>query len=137
MKKVLCDINIVLDVLLKREKFYRESVCIFEKIEKNEIHGFLSGISIDTIFYILRKSNKSNLESREIISKLLQIFDIAAIEQSTIEKALLLDTSDLEDAIQYQSANDECCEIIFTRNTKDFPNTSSIQVLSPADYLSS
>ena len=134
MKKVLCDINVVLDVLLKRESFYKDSLSIFEKIEQNDFYGFLSGISIDTIFYILRKNNKTTEESKEIISQLLCIFDIATINDEVVKNALLHNTKDLEDALQYESALQEGCEIIFTRNEKDFPNTPKMQIIAPADF---
>jgi predicted nucleic acid-binding protein len=135
MKKVLCDINIVLDVLLKRDIFFETSLQIFQKIENGEFYGFLSGISIDTIFYILRKNGKNNEESHVIISQLLQIFDIATVDNRVIENALLLKTKDLEDAIQYESAIEEGCEIIFTRNVKDFPMNTKILICSPQNFL--
>lgn len=134
MPKVLCDINIILDVFLKRDPFFEKSHKIFQDIASGNLDGYISGISIDTIFYILRKNDKTAEESKAIIQDLLLIFSIANIDQLVIEKALEIKTRDLEDAIQLASAEEENCAFLITRNQKDFPSNSSVEVMSPEEF---
>ena len=135
MQKILCDINIILDIFLQREPFFTDSYQVLKKIENNQQQGFLSGISIDTIFYILRRNNKTHEESREIIKNLLDLFTIAVIDDTVVESALNLNIKDLEDALQYTSGLNAGCTILLTRNKKDFPENGKLKVLTPKEYL--
>ncbi len=56
MKTVLCDINILLDIFLKREPFYYYAAELFQKIENGKIKGYLCALSFPTLFYILSRS---------------------------------------------------------------------------------
>ena len=67
MKSILCDINIILDIFLKREPFYKASSNIFQRIEEGEIKGYLCALSFPTLFYILSKEL-----SREKAIKILE-----------------------------------------------------------------
>lgn len=51
VKTVFCDINIILDIFLKREPFYTPAARFFSIIEEKKIHGYLSALSFPTLFY--------------------------------------------------------------------------------------
>jgi predicted nucleic acid-binding protein len=133
--KVLCDINIILDVLLKRDIFFDNSYKIFEKINNWEIEWFLSWISIDTIAYILKRNWKNINEIKKILKELLQIFNIAEINKSIILNSLNNDFFDIEDSIQYESSIYSMCNYIVTRNKKDFIWILELDILTPEEFL--
>ena len=54
--------------------------------------------------------------------------------EKSFEKALSLEASDFEDALQYYSALQTECEMIITRNKNDF-QFSEIAVYSPDEFL--
>ena len=61
-------------------------------------------------------------------------FGISPMTQESFEKALSLEASDFEDALQYYSALQTECEMIITRNKNDF-QFSEIAVYSPDEFL--
>jgi predicted nucleic acid-binding protein len=100
---VLIDINILLDVLQKREPFYEPSAHLLAAVETGLVKGYVAAHSITTLFYLIKK-DRSSAEARATITNLLQFIKIAPIDQSTIEQALNLDYRDYEDAVQMISA---------------------------------
>jgi predicted nucleic acid-binding protein len=56
------------------------------------------------------------------------------LENKAIELALASDFGDFEDGLQYFIAMDYECDIIVTRNKKDFKN-SKIPVMTATEYL--
>ena len=52
--KVMCDTNIILDVLLEREPFVEDSYKLLRLCEEHDINGFVSASSITDIFYIVK-----------------------------------------------------------------------------------
>ncbi len=131
--KIVFDTNIILDVLLAREPYLKHSKLIIDEVEKKNIQGVLCATTITTINYFLVKSG--NRESAKIaIEKLLSLFRIAKVNKRVIEEALLLDFSDFEDAVLYQSGILIKADAFVTRNVKDF-KMALLPVYSPADLL--
>jgi len=102
----LFDANIVLDVILKQEPFYRDSVAVMRSAETGEIGAFLAAVSMTNIFYILRKRKKTSLEIYHILDKLTALFKLAGISETTVSAALALRWKDFEDAVQYIAAKE-------------------------------
>jgi len=116
---VLIDLNILLDVLQKREPFYETSARLLALIETGKIKGFIASHSITTLFYLIKK-DRSTAEAKAIITNLLQFIKVATVDQSTIEQALNLDYPDYEDAVQMISAVQCKADYLITRNCKDY-----------------
>ncbi|MDP4934553.1 MAG: PIN domain nuclease, partial [Salibacteraceae bacterium] len=57
------------------------------------------------------------------------------LDEQTIEKGLNSSIEDFEDALQYFSATDSGCDIIITRNGKDFKK-SLLPVMTAEEFLS-
>ena len=133
--KVLLDINIILDICLKREKHFNHSFSIFQLINNWNINWYLSWISIDTISYILKKNWIKFSEIKNILKKLLSILNIATIDKTIVINAINSNFNDIEDALQYFSALNSWCNTIITRNKKDFKTWWNIQVLTPQEYI--
>jgi predicted nucleic acid-binding protein len=131
---VLIDLNILLDVLQKREPFYETSARLLAMIETGKIKGYIASHSITTLFYLIKK-DRSIAEARAIITNLLQFMKVAAVDQSTIEQALNLDYPDYEDAVQMISALQCKADYLITRNCKDY-QPPLLSVMQPVDFLS-
>lgn len=130
---VLIDLNILLDVLQKREPFYEMSAHLLASVEAGRIKGYVAAHSITTLFYLIKK-DKSAAEARATITNLLQFIKIAPVDQATIEQALNLDYRDYEDAVQMIAAIQCKADCLITRNVKDF-QPALLSVLQPVDFL--
>lgn len=131
---ILIDLNIVLDVLQRREPFFEASARLLAAVETGLLEGFIATHSITTLFYLIQK-DKSSAEARASITNLLQFLKIAPVNQSTIDQALNLDYDDFEDAVQMISALQCKAEYLITRNITDF-QPPLLPVLQPVDFLS-
>lgn len=132
---ILIDINIILDVLQKREPFYSASAGLLALVETGLVKGFVSAHSITTLFYLIRK-DRSAAEARATITNLLQFLEIIPTNQATIEQALNLDYPDFEDAVQMMAAVQSKADCLITRNLKDY-QPALLPVMQPVDFLKS
>jgi len=130
----LIDLNVLLDVLQKREPFYETSAYLLASVETGQVIGYVAAHSITTLFYLINK-DRSAAEARATITNLLQFIRIAPIDQSTIEQALNLDYRDYEDAVQMISAVQCKADCLVTRNPKDY-QPALLPVMQPVDFLS-
>lgn len=130
---VFIDLNIVLDVLQKREPFYETSARLLALVETGRVKGYIAAHSIITLFYLTKK-DRSGAEARATITNLLQFIKIAPVDQGTIEQALNLDYRDYEDAVQMIAAVQVKADCLITRNIKDY-QPALLSVLQPVDFL--
>ncbi|MBP7174571.1 MAG: hypothetical protein KBA33_10995 [Cloacibacterium sp.] len=70
----------------------------------------------------------------EKIRKFKLLCSISIMNDEVIDKAIHSDFKDFEDAIQYFSAVATNCDLIITRNEKDFKN-ALIPVMNAESYL--
>lgn len=131
--KVLIDTNVILDVLCKREDFYKDSALVMKYCEINKISGVISALTIPNIVYIMRKELDVQ-STREIIEKLQLIFTVADLKADDIKKALSMSFKDFEDALQSVCASRIKADYIITRNVKDFTN-SKVMAIKPTEFL--
>jgi hypothetical protein len=103
--------------------------------EKEKLVMVVSPISFATVNYFITKFETSKI-AREKLRKFKILSKICDLEEQTVEKALNSSIPDFEDAIQYFSAIESNCEIIITRNGKDFKK-SVLPVMTPDEFLSS
>lgn len=85
------------------------------------------------VAYILRKKLIGEDLYTEMI-KLSKLLNVVSITKDDFAAALELKARDFEDALQYYCARTNNCEIIVTRNKKDF-TFSSVAVLTPEEFL--
>ena len=131
---ILIDLNIILDVLQKREPFFEASAGLLAAVETGQVEGYVAAHSITTLFYLIQKG-RSAADARAVITNLLQLIKILPVDQGTIEQALNLDYRDFEDAVQMICAIQNKMDILITRNIKDYQPTL-LPVMQPADFLS-
>jgi predicted nucleic acid-binding protein len=131
--KVMIDLNVILDVLQKRNPFYETSAALLAAAETGDIQGYISAHSVTTLFYLIQKGRSSS-EARATITNLLQFLKIGPVDQITIEQALNLDYRDFEDAVQMMSAVQCKADYLITRNIKDY-QPALLPVVQPVDFL--
>lgn len=131
---VMIDINILMDVLQKREPFYGTSAGLLTAVETGQVKGMVAAHSLTTLFYLIQKG-RSSAAARVTITNLLQFINVAPVDQNTIEQALNLETRDFEDAVQMVSAMQCKADFLITLNVKDF-QPPLLPVLTPVDFLS-
>jgi predicted nucleic acid-binding protein len=130
---ILVDLNVILDVLQKREPFYEASASLLALIEAGEIEGFVAAHSITTLFYLVSK-DQSPATARVILTSLMQFLKIAPVDHGVIEAALNMPYKDFEDAVQMVSAMQCKANFLVTRNIKDY-QPAPVTVIQPVDLL--
>lgn len=133
--KVLVDTCVVVDALQNRKEFAPDAEQIIIYMANNRFEGFLSAKSVTDIYYLSHHFTHSDLEARTILKHIFQLFNLLDTCGIDCQNALLSNTRDFEDAIMIETAIRCGMDCIITRNTKDF-SRSSVNVLSPADFLS-
>jgi len=133
MQRLFLDTNIVLDLLGERDPFYKPAAQILSLADLRKIRVFTSPTSISNTHYILSKfENKKT--AIEKIRRFKLLCEISIMDDEVVDKAINSDFTDFEDALQYFSAIASQCDIIITRNEKDFKQ-SLIPVIEAEGYL--
>lgn len=134
-RRIFIDTNVMLDLLGEREPFYEAIAKIATLAEKDKLTMVASPISFATVNYFLSKFESSKI-AREKLRKFKIICEICSLNEYTIEKGLNSSIKDFEDALQYFSATESECEIIITRNGKDFKK-SLLPIMTADEFLKS
>lgn len=130
---VFLDTNIVLDIALEREDFCQEASRIALFCDEEGQQAVISWHSFATIYYLLERS-LSRDQALEFLKSLLGWVNIAPTGKAFALEALQNPGADLEDTLQYLCAEAAGCDVIITRNTKDFQQ-SKVESYTPTDFL--
>ena len=133
MKRILFDTNVVLDVLLDRQPHVGASVAAWAAAENGIVEGMLAAHAVTTIHYLVQKEMGA-AQARRIVSAILRVFAIAAVDGAVVEEALHLPFSDFEDAVTAVAARVAGCACIVTRDPKGFRG-SLVPPLTPEAAL--
>lgn len=136
MKKpsILIDTNIFLDVFLQRDPFFEKSRAILELCEEQKVLGFLTASSITDLFYILRRSLHDTQAAYEALGAVLDIAKIIPVTDEDILTAYSMKAPDFEDCLLATCASFFGCDVIVTRNGKDF-SPFRVKTEAPEDFL--
>lgn len=134
-KRIFIDTNIMLDFLGERKPFYDPIAKIATLAEKGNLTMVVSPISFAMVNYFLAKFENPKI-AREKLRKFKIISKVCLLDEQTIEKGPNSSIEDFEDALQYFSATESDCEIIITRNGKDFTK-SLLPVMTADEFLKS
>jgi predicted nucleic acid-binding protein len=134
-KRIFLDTNVMLDLLGERKPFYDAIAKIASLAERGQFNMVVSPISFATVNYFLSKYENAKI-AREKLRKFKIICEVCLLSESTVEKSLNSAFNDFEDALQYFSATESACEIIITRNAKDFKK-SLLPIMSAEEFLKS
>ena len=131
--KIFIDTNILLDVFQNRAPYVDDSIQIWALAESRKAEVFISAISFNNIFYIMRKHEGMKCAQRAV-EVLNSNFSMVPLVQNIIGKAIMAKMPDFEDAIQFFSALSIDADCIITRNVKDFP-ADILPVFTPEAFL--
>lgn len=134
INNVLIDSDIILDYFLDRQPFSENSSKILALCDTGRLNGFVTGIAIANIYYVLRKEHKSKTILQGI-KVLLAFLDVIKVDKGIILKAIDSEFSNFEDALQNFSADsNSSINAIITRNIKDYKK-SNLSILTPSMFL--
>lgn len=133
MKKILIDLNVILDFLNKREG-HQAAAHIFDYCVSKKVSGFLCSHEITTLAYFLSKEKIASDKVIQILSTLFINFEIIPGSKDILESALYSGISDYEDAVIERSAILHDVDFIVTRNIKDF-SQSNIPCIHPQEAI--
>jgi predicted nucleic acid-binding protein len=130
---VLIDLNVLLDVIQRREPHFAASAAVCALAVRKEVAAFIPAHALTTISYIVRKYAGSQKES-ETLDWLLANFTLATLDHPTVIRARSLRLPDFEDAIVAATAEASRCAVILSRNVADFKG-SPVPALAPEEFL--
>ena len=133
MENIFVDTNIIIDLLAKRDLFYKDAQALFTLSDKREIQLCISSLSFANAYYSIVKHHK-DIDAKKYLAKFKVLVKVLPLEDKAIELALASDFNDFEDGLQYFIAMDNESDIIITRNKKDFKN-SKIPVMIAGEYI--
>ncbi len=131
---VLVDTNILLDIFLNRIEYLENSLKVVDLCRNQIVNGRIAAHTFTNLFYILRK-NYTDIQRRNLLSSLFEIFDVVSIDKNRLVAALKkIDFKDFEDCLQDECAYAINADYIITRNVKDFEH-SIVRALTPEEFL--
>ena len=130
---MLIDTDIILDVLMNRQEFIRDSSMLWKFCETKQVKGYISTLTYANMMYVMRKQLTVE-KVEEVYRKLNLIFEFADFSHAVLERAVSMKWSDFEDALQSAIAESVHADCIITRNIKDFAK-SNIIALTPSELL--
>ncbi|GHV96426.1 PIN domain-containing protein [Spirochaetia bacterium] len=132
--KVYFDTNIIIDILERRDPFFKDSADIFLMASDRAIEGIIGAGSITDIYYIIRKSRRNHKVALDAVIDLFETLTVVDTKSRDIYSASKSVMNDFEDAVIASVAEREGAQYIITRNTDDFVN-ASIPAITPQNFL--
>ncbi len=131
--KLLIDANILLDVLMNRKPFARDSSIVWKLCESGRTKGCVSALTFANLVYVMRKEfTPERIE--QVLKSLSLIFEFVDLTASDLLRAAEMKRDDFEDALQCVTAERIHADWIITRNEKDFFD-NIVKALTPSEFL--
>lgn len=132
--KLFVDSDVVIDFFTDREPHANPASELFELNEQGKVKIYISAVSINNIYYIVRRF-LGHKKTIEVIESLIEMTEIVGVTKKELLQALKNNFSDFEDSVQYSSAlTIKNLDAIITRNIKDYRN-ASMAVMTPLNFL--
>jgi predicted nucleic acid-binding protein len=132
-KKVFVDTDIIYDVLANREPHYLPAAQLLTLADEEKITLTVSALSFANIHYLVSKQLSGD-KAKQVLRTFRVLVHIAPINDKIIDLALNSAFTDFEDAIQYCCALESGCQVLLTRNLKDYKH-ARIPVMTAQDYI--
>jgi predicted nucleic acid-binding protein len=130
--KVVLDTNVILDVWLAREPYWRDSAAMLARIENREIEGIVCPTTVTTLHYLAKKV-LGEQQARDLIGRLLELCGIGVLTAEVFRDALKSGMGDFEDSVISAMAMENRVDFIATRNIRDF-RKSPVPAREPAQF---
>lgn len=134
MTRLFLDTNIVIDLLDKREPFYKDAVRLFTMAYNKQVELVVAPITYTTASYLLRHHGSEGV--RNLLANFRQLSRVATTDERVIDDSIASLFADFEDAVQYYTALKAKTDVIITRNIDDF-SIAKLPVMTAAEFLAS
>lgn len=131
MKRILLDVNVVLDVLLDRRPFAETASAVWGRVEEGGAEGLISAHAVTTIHYLNARAVGERMAA-QTTEAILSVFGVAPVDNRVLRIALDLRWPDFENAVTAAAARQSQCDALVTRNPRDFKR-SPVRVLAPPE----
>lgn len=132
---ILVDLNVVLDVVQRRDPHYRGSAAVIDRVVRGEVDGCLPAHAFTTVHFLVGRYRDAATAGRTV-DWLLRWFEVAGVARAELERARGLAWTDFEDAVVAAAAEAAACVAIVSRNVDDFSG-SPVPAWTPEEYLAS
>lgn len=131
--KVMLDLNVLLDVVQRREPFYMASATVLGRAVEEPGTSCLPGHALTTLHYIVNK-HAGREQADTLVDWILAHLEIVAQDRAQFVRARSLQFDDFEDAALASAAEAAGCRLILTRNVTDF-GASPVSAATPEEFL--
>jgi predicted nucleic acid-binding protein len=97
VKRLLLDLNIVLDVVLDRAEA-ASAARLWAALERGKGRGYIPAHGVTTIFYLVSRAQGAAF-ARRATDGILRTFAVASVDEKVLRRALSLGWPDFEDAV--------------------------------------
>jgi predicted nucleic acid-binding protein len=132
--RILVDTNIIIDALTGREPFREAAEQVFLIAANRAEDMYIAASSVTDIYYLVRKHLHSTEQSKDVMSKLFELFYILDVTSGDCMDALASEMKDYEDAVITCCAYRSQVDYIVTRNIKDYA-VSKVRAILPEKFV--
>ncbi|HVT61744.1 MAG TPA: PIN domain-containing protein [Thermoanaerobaculia bacterium] len=131
--RLMLDLNVVLDVVQRREPFYLASAAVLSRALQKPDVVCLPSHALTTLHYIVAKYAGAE-HAGALVDWVLAHLEIVPQDRDQFMRARSLRFDDFEDAALSSAAEAAGCELIITRNVADFAS-SPVRAVTPEEFL--
>ena len=133
--KLFLDANVLIDFMSERLPHYLEAATIFTLAVEHKCMVAVSSLSMVTSNYICcDRCNMPLSDWKKKVNIMKSFVEVCPVDSEDIFFSCDSDWSDYEDNVQYEVAKRYSCDVIVTRNPRDFIK-SDIPVLTPDEVI--
>ena len=133
MKRLLLDVNVLLDFLLERPPFAEAARALWAAAERKQVEAFIPAHGATTVFYIAARQRDANF-ARGVMRDLLLVAAVAPVNGTVLQRALTLPGSDFEDAVCLAAAEAAGCGMLVTRDPSGYRG-AALPIVDPPTAL--
>ena len=130
---VMFDINVVLDIVARREPFCVDSEAAYLKTIENADVPCLSAHAYSTLYYLLGAA-ATRKQRDGAMDWVFNAFHVAGVTATELYAARQYSLPDFEDAIVVAAAASAECGCIVTRNVQHFKG-AVVKAVLPSEYV--
>lgn len=133
MKRLLFDVNVLLDFLLERPPFAEAARALWAAAERKQVQAFIPAHGATTVFYITARQRDARF-ARGVMHDLLSVAAVAAVDGAVLQRALTSPGTDFEDAVCLAAAEASGCGMVVTRDPSGYRG-ATLPVVDPPTAL--
>lgn len=134
MKKIFLDANVIIDFLDKSSLYHEDAKLTMTIVRNLYRKPYISSTTFAIAYYMFAKFISKKNTLNKVIKEVFSEFEFTIENHSVMARVLGSEFPDLEDALQYYSADASSIDLIITRNVHDY-YLSKIPVLLPTEFI--